>query len=856
MSTTSDPVPVTFGPYNVPAAQQVSALSVVNNNPSAAAGARTQYVVGFHVSSTGGMSRAANSEITVSFPSGTGFTGYTGGAVVDTTSSPTTTIGSCGSPSGTVIKCGLFGGEAIPASHNVSITFSGITNPAAGTPTLSVSTTSDPAAVTSPAFSVVAANQVSALSVALSNPSAAAGARTQYVVGFHVSSTGGMSRAANSEITVSFPSGTGFTGYTGGAVVDTTSSPTTTIGSCGSPSGTVIKCGLFGGEAIPASHNVSITFSGITNPAAGTPTLSVSTTSDPAAVTSPAFSVVAANQVSALSVALSNPSAAAGARTQYVVGFHVSSTGGMSRAANSEITVSFPSGTGFTGYTGGAVVDTTSSPTTTIGSCGSPSGTVIKCGLFGGEAIPASHNVSITFSGITNPAAGTPTLSVSTTSDPAAVTSGQYTVVGANQLSGVTLALDSSTPSATTRWVTNFQLSGTGGISRAANSEIPVSFPSGTTFTNYTGGAVVDVTSGTTVGSCGSPSGLVIKCALFGGQAIAANRNVRITFNNITNPSSSGPWTINVSTTSDPAPVTSEQATAPPPDTTPPDTTIVAGPSGSTDDDTPTFEFGANEAGSTLECSIDGAPFAPCSSPFTTPPLPAGPHTFSVRARDAAGNVGAAQTSSFTVAPKKIEDLPPPTVGEEVNIGPVPGSGPVLIAVPAGTAAARAGASQKGLTFVPLTEARQIPTGSFLDTTRGTVQMVTATGQGQKTQSGKFSSGLFQVRQSRARRDRGLTDLRLQGGNFKRCGKKGGRSASAALSRRRLRRLRSSVSGRFRTTGRNSSATVRGTVWTVTDRCDGTLTQVKRGTVVVRDFHRKRNVVLHAGKSYLARAPR
>ena len=232
------------------------------------------------------MSRAANSEITVSFPSGTGFTGYTGGAVVDTTSSPTTTIGSCGSPSGTVIKCGLFGGEAIPASHNVSITFSGITNPAAGTPTLSVSTTSDPAAVTSPAFSVVAANQVSALSVALSNPSAAAGARTQYVVGFHVSSTGGMSRAANSEITVSFPSGTGFTGYTGGAVVDTTSSPTTTIGSCGSPSGTVIKCGLFGGEAIPASHNVSITFSGITNPAAGTPTLSVSTTSDPAAVTS------------------------------------------------------------------------------------------------------------------------------------------------------------------------------------------------------------------------------------------------------------------------------------------------------------------------------------------------------------------------------------------------------------------------------------------------------------------------------------------------------------------------------------------------------------------------------------------
>jgi hypothetical protein len=31
---------------------------------------------------------------------------------------------------------------------------------------------------------------------------------------------------------------------------------------------------------------------------------------------------------------------------------------------------------------------------------------------------------------------------------------------------------------------------------------------------------------------------------------------------------------------------------------------------------------------------------------------------------------------------------------------------------------------------------------------------------------------------------------------------------------------------------------------------------VQRGTVVVRDFRRKKNVVLKAGKSYLARARR
>ena len=42
--------------------------------------------------------------------------------------------------------------------------------------------------------------------------------------------------------------------------------------------------------------------------------------------------------------------------------------------------------------------------------------------------------------------------------------------------------------------------------------------------------------------------------------------------------------------------------------------------------------------------------------------------------------------------------------------------------------------------------------------------------------------------------------------------------------------------GKFRTNGKYSSATVRGTIWLTQDRCDGTLTTVKRGTVSVRDF--------------------
>jgi hypothetical protein len=61
--------------------------------------------------------------------------------------------------------------------------------------------------------------------------------------------------------------------------------------------------------------------------------------------------------------------------------------------------------------------------------------------------------------------------------------------------------------------------------------------------------------------------------------------------------------------------------------------------------------------------------------------------------------------------------------------------------------------------------------------------------------------------------------------------------------------------GRFRTRGRFSQATVRGTQWGVRNRCDGTLTIVRRGVVVVNDFALHKNVVVRAGHSFLARAP-
>ena len=63
-----------------------------------------------------------------------------------------------------------------------------------------------------------------------------------------------------------------------------------------------------------------------------------------------------------------------------------------------------------------------------------------------------------------------------------------------------------------------------------------------------------------------------------------------------------------------------------------------------------TVEFYSNEAGSTFRCRIDGAAFAPCTSPRAFTGLTSGSHTVRVVARDRAGNVDATPASrTFTV---------------------------------------------------------------------------------------------------------------------------------------------------------------------------------------------------------------
>ncbi len=93
-------------------------------------------------------------------------------------------------------------------------------------------------------------------------------------------------------------------------------------------------------------------------------------------------------------------------------------------------------------------------------------------------------------------------------------------------------------------------------------------------------------------------------------------------------------------------------------DLDPPETTIDSGPSGSTNDSTPTFAFSADEADSSFECSVDSKTFAACSSPHTTEYLPDGPHSFEVRAIDKAGNPDPTPASRSLAVDAELPDPP------------------------------------------------------------------------------------------------------------------------------------------------------------------------------------------------------
>jgi 6-phosphogluconolactonase (cycloisomerase 2 family) len=196
----------------------------------------------------------------------------------------------------------------------------------------------------------------------------------------------------------------------------------------------------------------------------------------------------------------------------------------------------------------------------------------------------------------------------------------------------------------------------------------------------------------------------------------------------------------------------------------------------------------------------------------------------------------------------------PPTLGETFNIAPV--SGLVLILIHGH--------------FVPLTEGLQIGPNVTINTLHGTLQLTSATGlglasdaaaKGEQTQTGQFGGAVIRVHQTKSGRSKGMTTVMMIESAYKGapgqsvCKAPAGDAQAARASSKVIQLLHASAHGKFTTSGRYSAATVRGTKWTMSAQCNGTLTHDVTDSVEVHDFVRHRTIILHAGQSYLAPGP-
>lgn len=270
-----------------------------------------------------------------------------------------------------------------------------------------------------------------------------------------------------------------------------------------------------------------------------------------------------------------------------------------------------------------------------------------------------------------------------------------------------------------------------------------------------------------------------------------------------------------------------------------------------------TVAITAAEAGLRFECRLEGpgrvGAFEACVPGQRYAGLTPGDYRLSVRAIDAAGNTSQEAQRSFTVAaPQPMQPTPTATPSPAPPVvvpTPTPEKGETVVVRPTrGTVKIRLPGSK---TFTELQTIDDLPLGATIDTKAGRIQLRFESAPG-KVQIGTFYGGIFTVRQIGK-----VLDLKLSE-TLAPCPKRKGKGkASGAPSKKKKpkkRKLWGDGKGSFRTSGKHSAATVRGTRWLVEDSCAGTLTRVTQGVVSVR--HGKKTVLLRAGKKYLAKPRR
>ncbi len=202
--------------------------------------------------------------------------------------------------------------------------------------------------------------------------------------------------------------------------------------------------------------------------------------------------------------------------------------------------------------------------------------------------------------------------------------------------------------------------------------------------------------------------------------------------------------------------------------------------------------------------------------------------------------------SENPVAPLSV--VAGPTLAKTGNVVPVKGT--VLVEFP-GTK-----------TFVPLASLTQIPFGTVIEATNGTVSVTTANPNG-TTQTGQFFDGQFILTQGK----NGQVLAKLNGGNFSVCptarerahrarvSSTGPAAQIAASGKHVVRKLWANAHGKFSTEGNYAAGAVQGTEWLTEDLCEGTLIKVTRDKVAVTNLVNHKRVEVKTGRHYLAKAP-
>jgi virginiamycin B lyase len=226
----------------------------------------------------------------------------------------------------------------------------------------------------------------------------------------------------------------------------------------------------------------------------------------------------------------------------------------------------------------------------------------------------------------------------------------------------------------------------------------------------------------------------------------------------------------------------------------------------------------------------------------------------------------AERTPSESVPPVAAGSTPtattlPSIVGPALDLPtPLPAAAPAalgksaVVQVLSGTVLVRLKGAR---TSQPLAGADNIPVGSLVDAEHGALVLTTAVNRQGFTQSATVWSGSFVLQQNAA--TGGMTTFVMRSARPGGCPARRRRSGHiAAVASSKSHKAAPTLwakdeNGHFSTRGQNSVATVRGTWWGTQERCDGTLTIVRRGLVSVRSLRRHRTVLVSAGHSYLAR---